>query len=195
MLWLLLIVGLIGLGLVCRFGILVFKETEHRGVRLIVGWFRFRLPKGVPSLLERKKPARKEKTQAERTAAALDASQILLTELVIDDLRRLWRAIVRVGRIFKVRVHHCELIVATPDPSVTGIAYGCLRAASGILPPIPNLQVWPDFTLNKPEVRYRVEFSFRLINLLYGFATALVSLPIRKFFKISRSIRGTYRRR
>jgi hypothetical protein len=90
----------------------------------------------------------------------------------LNDLRTTLDTVIRILHILRIRVHRLHIVIASPDPAWTGVAYGMACAAIGALPPEWPVSVEADWSGNVPQFTYRVEVSVvpvRALAVLTGF--------------------------
>ena len=89
----------------------------------------------------------------------------------VDDLRAALLLAIRIIRAIRIRVYRLHVLIATPDPALTGVAYGISCAVIGMLPASWPVSVDADWRSEVPEFTYRVEASVlpvRIIAALMG---------------------------
>ncbi len=149
----------------------------ERRLRLIVAGFRFKIS---PDRLRRRAARPEPESKQGASGAKLREFLELVEELNIDDLRSLIGARKHFFGALKFRVTRLELVVATPDPALTGMAYGLASAAkycSG-LPAWSGLYI--DFESERPRAEYVVELLVRPVHLLWGLMRIMAVLALSR---------------
>jgi hypothetical protein len=101
-------------------------------------------------------------------------------ELTEDDVRAGGKLARGLYRCLRVRIHRLAVCVATPDPALTGLAYGMAWAGLGAVNMPRQVHLRPDFTESKPRADYRIELSARpALVIVYG-VIGLWRLVLRK---------------
>jgi len=77
----------------------------------------------------------------------------------VDDLRSALEFVLKIVHTLRIRVHRLHVVIATPDPAWTGIAYGMACAIIGALPSDWAVSVEADWVNAAPAFTYRVEVS------------------------------------
>ena len=151
--------------LVLPTGIEVFSTTGKRKWGLIIAGMHIPVPNSViVSALVRLQAPSKAKSKDKKRQ--LDLGQLAhsiwsRTVRVVrfadsGELHVILDLVVRLFKALHVRVRRLHVVVATPDPALTGVAYGMACAAISILPPDWPLSVDADWTHTTPEISYRV---------------------------------------
>ena len=115
----------------------------------------------------RRKEQRAEATREERTAETTSVRDIV--EMMTSGVQAFQHGVEVLrsfGHHLKIKVHRLEIVVATPNPALTGFAYGLAYAVgSGFASSVPWTLV-PEFTLTRPAISFRVEASITLIKVI-----------------------------
>jgi hypothetical protein len=109
-------------------------------------------------------------------------SEASLAEIYrMDDLKLALDLAIRLLRILRVRVHRFKVLIASPDPAWTGIAYGWVCAAVGALPADWPVFVDVDWDSTVPQFLYRVEASVIPAQVLFALMKSLGKRYMPKF--------------
>jgi len=173
--------------LVLPAGIEFEQESGRKRRRLILGGLR--LP--VPKLLARRSKERKRRPRKRWSWSEVEP---LLHELSEDDLRSAWKSTRGLFSCVRIRIHRLAVNVATPNPALTGFAYGMAWASLGSMGMPRQVTFEPDFTHTRPQTDYRVELSARPALVIVHGVLALWRLILRKPNRSKRLWRMTGRR-
>jgi hypothetical protein len=69
-------------------------------------------------------------------------------------------------RHLMIRVHRLHVVLATPNPALTGISYGMMCAFGGAFATAWPIVIEPDFTRMTSEVSFRVEARVTVIKVV-----------------------------
>jgi hypothetical protein len=184
----------LAIAILCLCAVLVLPagiEIESAGTvkrrRLILAGLRFPLPW---------RWARKSRVKRLRISAGWDMEFVtrLASELDEDDLRAAWKSARGLFGCARVRVHRLALHVASPDPALTGFAYGMAWAGLGAMGIPQQVSVDADFTQTRPRAEFRIELSARPARVLYEMMRALWRMVLRRPLRMKR-LWGVIRRR
>lgn len=130
------------------------------------------------------------KSRVQPEAAEPEPPQFLRTLLQLKqrDLALLWRhlgtdlpwlagVMQRFRKAVRIRVRYLHIVVASPDPALTGFAYGAACAITAALPRHWPVAVAVDFTVERPAVDYRVVIvavPLRILGILVVSLTEFV---------------------
>jgi hypothetical protein len=157
-------------------------------VRLIIGGIRIRIKPGKAA------PERVEAAGAIRKLRALRSSGLsALHEFGVQDLRAGGKALRKVVRSLRIRIHQLDVTIATSDPAMTGILFGSACAVVATVSASKRIHVTADFTRNSPEFAYRIEFSFIPWVLMFHTFLVTIHLPLRKIVRVLREVQRNMR--
>ena len=111
-------------------------------------------------------------------------------ELIITLARRIIENILRTFRIPRLDRLNADLLIATPDPALTGILYGIAWQTKALHhPPKRIINIRSDFDLQNPSAE--IAFSFSIVPLVLMVETAymMVRLPWWRIYKSYRRLR------
>ena len=117
---------------------------------------------------------------AERMQRIPELARLLLRETDIRDIETAAHALRRFGKSVHVRVHHLDLLVATPDYALTGALYGFACAGLGSVNWRVPVFCAPDFTQERPDACYRVDVAVRPLRVIWPAALAAWRLVLCK---------------
>lgn len=155
------ILGLIIIAvLVLPLGAGVKSSANGRKWYIIIAALRLPLPDKLLGRLA----GRVRRTASETTVETTSAEP--RRKITLHDLRRAWGKAVWFLRAIHIRVRKLHLTVASPDPALTGFAYGMASAVQGIVP-----SRWPfsfdvDFLRSTPKLDYHVKITVIPIRLM-----------------------------
>lgn len=110
-------------------------------------------------------------------------------EAVVAAAGRLARAVQRAWRAVHWEYFRAEVVVATPDPFLTGVAYGALCPLLALNhPPKTSLVITPDFTTTAPRAAAAFGAWFRPGALLAAVTPELLRMPWIKLIRLSRRV-------
>jgi hypothetical protein len=177
------------------FGVDIEGVNDHPRMRLILAGIRVGFPKRKPGRAA-PKPEPEAEPEAESQAgwqqgvrklrSLTQGGDSVWKEFGLTDLRSAGRALRVLIRSLRVRIHRLVVGVATPDPAMTGIAYGAACAVLATFPAKSRVRVYADFTRTSPEIDYRIELSVRPLVSLLNLIRALSYLPLRKIVRLFR---------
>ena len=173
---LLILIGLIGLVLLAPIGLEVDYSGDRK--RWAIVWLGLRFPirvsfrKAIRLMQdEASPPAEPEPTKHEETETESAGFPSLdsIIELMRTGVQAFHRGI-DVLRSFhrhtKVIVHQFDVVTATPNPALTGFAYGMAYAFGSAFAPSVPWTVAADFTATRPSLHFRVEVRIVPIRVL-----------------------------
>ncbi len=110
---------------------------------------------------EPKEPGQKRslKDLGKKLHGILNKSKSSDEGFTFDDLRLVLNAAVRLLKTLRVRVHRLHVVIASPDPAWTGMAYGMAWAIIGALPADWPVSVEADWTSAVPAATYDVQVT------------------------------------
>jgi len=117
-------------------------------------WRRFA---GKGRSVQNKKPAHGWMDLTSKIRRILSRQESLSDAIRLEDLKLAFDLVVRLMHVLRIRVHRLNVMIASPDPAWTGMAYGWACAAVSILPAEWPVAVDVDWDADVPGVVYRVE--------------------------------------
>ncbi len=151
-------------------GVEIASRGKERRWSIILAGLRLEVsPARVERLRDRMRRKQKSKTPEEKAHARARLMRIFRSlgaepgaspdRLEFGDLKEAWRILKRVFRHIRFRVRQFDVVVASADPALTGMAYGWACAAGALLPASAPLSLDVDFEQTQPRIDFRVEIS------------------------------------
>ncbi len=168
-------------------GVVISSTTDGRRWHLIFAGMRIPIPNSMIQSVQAKtgkmsptQPAKQSRRSVSDIVGRLRRTRIKENPIVrffeLDDLRTVLELTIRLVRSLRIRVRRLHVLIATPNPALTGIAYGMAWAVIGCLPSNWPVSVEADWTTAAPKFSYRVEFSVIPARLL----SLVVSILLKK---------------
>jgi hypothetical protein len=176
------IVAVVFLAIVCLpLGVEVSSGEGTRRWFLILAGIHFPIPDAViRRILKRigsqqsgrvKKERKTEPSDLGGESGSLPSRRGFLSrEFKLDDWRTILELVIRLLRTLRIRIHRLHVVIATPDPALTGVVYGMTCAVIGALPADWPVSVEADWSGSAPKAKYRIEASVIPIRVLSVFA-------------------------
>jgi hypothetical protein len=159
------------------FPIGVELDYSARGRRWYVVWLWLHIP--VPEFAQRMLQSKRKKGEGKQRARkdAEETKERRAYGQTISDVVEGMRGGVQmfesglqtlrsVTHHVRIRVHRLNVILATPNPALTGISYGMMCAFGGALALSWPIVIEPDFTRTTSEVSFRVEARITVIKIM-----------------------------
>ncbi|MBI5059516.1 hypothetical protein HZB60_07040 [candidate division KSB1 bacterium] len=167
-------------------GIQFSQVAGLRSARLIVAGVRVPLPRTL-----RRSGAASPALRDEPADSPESGPQVMWDEfadwisLARDvEWRNLYRAVQRQFRCVRIRIRRLDVTVATPDPALTGMAYGLALAGVSALPFSLATSLTADFTADRPRADFRVDVTVIPLRLTISSVRLLSMIPVRRMYAL-----------
>ena len=97
---------------------------------------------------------------------------------------RLLRALRTQVRSVRIRIRRFDLIIATPDPALTGISYGLAVAGVSLAPALSAASLVADFESVRPRADFRMDVTVIPLRLTVASIRVLGALPLRRLHRL-----------
>ncbi len=150
----------------------VVLDYSERGRRWFVVWLGLRIPVSgmVKNVFNRLKDDGKEKRGGEEAGERHGFPKVKeMVQAMTSNVRMFKRGldtIRSISRHIRITVHRLDVVVATPNPALTGFAYGMTQAFGYAFAGSIPWHSEPEFLLEKPSLSFRVEVSATPIKVL-----------------------------
>ncbi len=178
-----------------RWGIELSVADGKLGMRIIAAEIRLRIPKVWVDAWEKR---RRERTSVggdvtETIAGGFDTNSAdwwrLASLFEWEDIQRINRARRRLFGTLQMKIRDVDLIVATPDPALTGFAFGVACAARYATGPGWWSGLAVDFERDIPGVALRVDLTVRPIAVIRAAITLVAAFPRKVLTQVIRLTR------
>ena len=154
-------------------------DYSERGRKWYVWWMGLSVPVSaaveqvVQRLISRRNEKPRRETQVEKEESEPPSFFDTFTS-TIEGMQQgakvFWpgiKTLRRMKRHVHVRVRRMEVVIASPNPALTGFSYGMMWAFAGAVPWNWPVQAGVDFAQTSPKVNFRIRLSAVPVSLLW----------------------------